>query len=77
MVAITNKNISQYESLPFQDYMQSIDIFNQTSLEYREKLVEFCMHNFTLIDMNLWGPNSRLGDMKLITLASWLNHEKG
>lgn len=26
--------------------------------------------------MNLWHPNSSLGDMKLMSLASWLTHKE-
>jgi len=45
-------------------------------MEDREKVVEFYMHNFILTDLNLWNPNSKLGDMQLMELASWLTHEE-
>jgi len=30
----------------------------------------------TLIDMNVWDPNARLGDLQLMPMASWMNHEE-
>lgn len=39
-------------------------------------MVEFYMHNLILIDMNFWDPNSRMGDVQLMVLASWLTHEE-
>ena len=38
-------------------------------------MVEFYMHNMALIDMNGWDPNARLGDLQLMAMASWMNHE--
>jgi len=29
-----------------------------------------------LTDMNIWDPNVGLGDLQLMVLASWMNHEK-
>jgi len=29
-----------------------------------------------LIDMNVWDPNARLGDLQLMAMASWMNHEE-
>ena len=26
--------------------------------------------------MNVWDPNSKLGDLNLMALASWMNHEE-
>ena len=37
---------------------------------------EFYLHNMALIDMNVWDPNAKLGDLQLIALASWMNHEE-
>ena len=45
-------------------------------MEDREKLVEFYMPNLTLKNMNFWDPNSRLGVMQLMALASWMPHDK-
>ena len=39
-------------------------------------MAEFYLHNMALIDMNNWDPNAELGDLQLMALASWLNHEK-
>ena len=29
-----------------------------------------------LIDMNVWDPNAKLGDLQLMAMASWMNHEE-
>lgn len=34
------------------------------------------MHNLILTNMNIWDPISRLGDMKLMTLANWVTNEE-
>ena len=26
--------------------------------------------------MNVWDPNARLGDLQLMAMASWMNHEE-
>ena len=39
-------------------------------------MAEFYLHNMALIDMNVWNPNTELGDLQLIALASWMNHEE-
>jgi len=39
-------------------------------------MAEFYLHNMALIDMNVWDPNVKLGDLKLMALASWTNHEE-
>lgn len=45
-------------------------------MEDREKVTELYMHNFILRDLNFWDPNSRLGDIQLMELTSWLTHEE-
>jgi len=45
-------------------------------LEDREKMFEFYLHNLALTDLNVWDPNSKLGDLQLMALASWMNHEE-
>ena len=47
-----------------------------SSVEDKAKLEEFYLHNLTLPNMNLWDPNATLGDVQLMTMASWLNHEE-
>lgn len=39
-------------------------------------MAEFYMHNMALIDMNVWDPNVRLGDLQLMAMASWMKHEE-
>ena len=39
-------------------------------------MVEFYLHNMALTNMNVWGPNAKLGDLQLMALASSMNHEK-
>jgi len=29
-----------------------------------------------LIDMNVWDPNAKVGDLQLMAMASWMNHEE-
>ena len=45
-------------------------------MEDMEKLDEIYMHNLILTNLNFWDPNSRLGHMQFMDLASWLAHEK-
>jgi len=37
---------------------------------------EFYLHSLSLTDLNVWDPNTKLGDLKLMALASWMNHEE-
>ena len=62
--------------MPFQDYRQFIDICDQSTLEDRAKTSEFYLHSMALTDMNVWDPNENLGDLQLMVLASWMNHEE-
>ena len=39
-------------------------------------MAEFYLHNMALTDMNVWDPNARLGDLQLMAMASWMNHEE-
>jgi len=62
--------------MPFQDYIKFIDICDQSTLEDRANMDEFYLHNMALTDMNVWHPNAKLGDLQLMDLASWMNHEE-
>jgi len=55
---------------------QFMDLCDQSTLEDKEKMVEFYLHNMALTNMNVWDPNARLGDMQLKAMASWMNHEE-
>lgn len=48
---------------------------DNSSAKNRAKLAEFYLHNMALPDMNLWDLNAALGDLQLMAMASWLNHE--
>ena len=37
---------------------------------------KFYFHNMALTDMNVWDSNAKLGDLQLMALASWMNHEE-
>jgi len=39
-------------------------------------MYEFYLHNLALTDLNVWDPNAKLGDLQLMALASWMNHEE-
>ena len=62
--------------MPFQDYRQFIDLYDQSTLEDRTKMSKFYLHNFALKNLNVWDPNSKLGDLQLMALASWMNMRK-
>jgi hypothetical protein len=62
--------------MPFQDYKQFIDLCDQSSAEDKANIAEFYLHNMALTDMNLWDPNARIGDLQLMAMASWMNHEE-
>jgi len=62
--------------MPFQDYGQFIDIYDQSTLKDRSKMSEFYLHNLALTDLNVWDPNAKLGDLQLMDLASWMNYEE-
>ena len=42
----------------------------------KAKMVEFYIDNLVLIDLNIWDPNPRMGDMQLMALASWMVNEE-
>lgn len=52
-----------------------MDLCDQSSAKDKAKTTEFYLHNMALTNMNLWDPNARLGDLQLIAMASWMNHE--
>jgi len=37
---------------------------------------EFFLHNMALTYMNIWDPNTEIGDLQLMALAPWMNHEE-
>ena len=51
-----------------------IYLCDQSTLEDRTKMSKFYLRNVALIDMNVWDPNAKLGDLHLMALASWMNH---
>jgi len=61
--------------MPFQDYRQFIDLYDQSTLEDRANIYEFYLHNMALIDMNVWDPSVKIGDLHLMDFSSWMNHE--
>jgi len=68
--------LAQRGMTPFQDYGKFMHLCDNSSAEDKAKLSEFYLHNMELLDMNLWDPNSTLGDLQLMVMASWLNHEE-
>lgn len=53
-----------------------MDLCNSSSSEDKAKLSEFYLHNLTLPNITLWDPNTAVGDMQLMAMTSWLNHEE-
>jgi len=45
-------------------------------LEDRAKMTEFYLHNMALKDLNVWDHNEKLGGLKLMALATWMNHDE-
>ena len=39
-------------------------------------MAEFYLHSFALPDMNTWDPNTVIGDVQLMAMASWMSHEE-
>ncbi len=62
--------------MPFQDYRLFMDMCDQSTSEVKAKMEEFYLHDMALTDMNVWDPNAKLGDLKLMFTASWMNHEE-
>lgn len=42
----------------------------------RKKISELYLHNLALTYLKLWDLNPKLGDLQLMALASWMNHEE-
>jgi len=63
-------------SLPLQDVIKFIYFCLKCSIEDKEKITKFSMYNLALLDMNILEHNSQIGDVKLMVLASWMNHEE-
>ena len=70
------KTLAQRGTIPFQNYDQFMHLCDNSSVEDKAKLEKFYLHNMALPDMNLWDPNSTLGDLQLMAMASWLSHEE-
>jgi len=49
---------------------------DSSSSKDKANLSEFYLHNLALPNMNSWDPNTVVGDVKLMAMASWLNHEE-
>lgn len=62
--------------MPFQNYHQFMTLCDSSSAEDKAKLLEFYLHNLALPNMNLRDPNATVGDVQLMAMASWLNHEE-
>ena len=68
--------LAQRGTIPFQNYHQFMTLCDSSSAEDKAKLSEFYLHNLALRNMTLWDPNATLGDVQLMAMASWLNHEE-
>jgi len=69
-------NLAQRGITPFQNYHQFAALCGSSSSEDRAKLSEFYLHNLALPNMNAWDPNTVIGDVQLMAMASWMNHEE-
>jgi len=53
-----------------------MDFCDQSTSEDKEKMAEFYLHNMALTDLNVWDPSSKLGDLQLMAMASWMYHDE-
>lgn len=53
------KTLAQHGTMPFKDYKQFVDLCDKSSHKY----------------MNVWDPNTKLGYLYFMAIASWMNHE--
>jgi len=53
-----------------------MDLCDESTFEEKAKMAEFYLHSMALIDLNVWDPNAKLGDLQLMAMASWMNHEE-
>ena len=72
----SKSTLAQRGTIPFQYYRQFIDICDQSTLEDRDKMSMFFLHKLALIYMNVWDPNSKLGDLQLMDFKPWMNHQE-
>ena len=70
------KTLAQRGTMPFQDYKQFTNLCEESSTEDKAKIAQFYLHNMALTDMNLWDPHTRLMDLQLMAMASWMNQEE-
>jgi len=68
---LAQRGISQ-----IQNPQQFVDLCNNSSLEDKAKLSDFYLHNLALPNITSWDPNTAVGDMQLMAMTSWLNHEE-
>jgi len=61
--------------MPFQDYRQFIELCEKINHEDKAKLFEFYLHNLALIELNVWNPNAKLGDLQLMAHAPCMIYE--
>lgn len=62
--------------MPFQAYRQFMDLCDQSTSGDKAKIEKFYLHNMALINMNVWDPNAKLGELQLMGMVSWMNHEE-
>jgi len=68
--------LAQRGITPFQNYHQFAALCSSSSSEDRAKLSKFYLHNFALPNMNAWDPNTVIGEVQLMAMASWMDHEE-
>ena len=75
MAPISNQNSSLPWIPNFPDCRQFMDFYKKANMVDQEKMVEFYVHNLVLTNIDTWDPNSTMGDMQLMALASWIMNE--
>ena len=52
-----------------------MDFYKQANMADQAKMTEFYVHKLVLTNLDTWDPNSTMGDMQLMALASWMTNE--
>ena len=70
------KTLAHRGTMPFRTIENSLISVIKVPWKIERKMFEFYLHNLAFTDLNVWDPNSKLGDLQLMALASWMNHEE-
>jgi hypothetical protein len=52
-----------------------LDSYQYCNMEEKERMCDFYLHNIILPHPYKWNPNPYVGDVHMMTFASWLRHK--